>query len=535
MVVGALAAGCGGSPYAADTGFRPAKDGFGFANYGSDASPAGLDAARMQELFGDKVCASKAGGKCILTPPAERWREQMNYLLGFGHCEGMAVLSSLLFANSNGLAPSQFGAATTSELQLTNNQPLETELAKWASTQVLASTTVGEFGSKNTPAEVIEKLRQMWSAGEYPTLRVRHRDVLDGHSFFPYQLVDKGDKLLALKVYDPDYPKQERELMIDLNTEQWSYVFSVSADGVPYKYEGNASTHNLYIVSTSARLGKQDCPFCSGSGATNAPSVSTTAMTFTGTPQLEVINTNPLQVPLLVLPKIDSSYTSYQGALGTTGNEVSSLPGYMPLNITVMFPRLLNRSGPSPLVNVPSAYDSTIKLKGSDATKDIPSSLSLTGPGYELVVEDIVLHPAQEDTILIPKGQGQITYATSADETPDVTVGFESPDADFEMSIIADGKPTGISVTLRKDEVKGEFSFQLKGAVNYTLQLVRIDAQSEQVFSHGGETITDNDTIIVKYGTWQGQGTPLTLQIDAASDGTIDQMVQITDDDLPRM
>lgn len=530
-----LAAGCGASSYDADTGFRPEKDGFGFANYGSEAAPTDLDAARMQELFGDKICASKVGAKCLLTPPGERWRTQVNHLFGAGHCEGMVVLSSLLFAKTNGLTPSRFGAAMTSELQLTNNQTLETEIAKWGSTQLLASTSLGEFGSKNTPTEVIEKLRQMWSAGEYPTLRVRHREMLDGHSFFPYRIVDKGDKTLALKVYDPDYPKQDREITFDLHTNQWSYVFSMSADGTPYKYEGNATSHNLYVMSTGVRLGKQDCPFCAGGAGSNQATMDPTSTTFTGTPGLQFINTNLLQQPLLVLPKIDSSYTSYQGALGTDGNEVSKLPGIQTINMAVIFPRLLNGSGPSPLIQVPSAYDTTIKLQGNETTKDKPSSLTLTGPGYELVVEDIVLHPGQEDTVLIPKGQGQITYTTRADETPTVTVGFESSGADYELSIVADGPPTGISISIKKDETKGEFSFQIKGALGYTMQMVRIDEKGEQVFSHDGATITEDDTIIVKYGSWQGQGSPLTLQIDDGSNGTIDETIQIVDEDLPRM
>lgn len=160
----------------------------------------------------------------MLTPPGERWRKQLNYLFGFGHCEGMAVLSSLLFAKGGGLGPTQFGAATTSALQLTGNLKLETEIAKWGSTQILTPARLGEFGGENTPKEVIEKLRQMWSAREYPTLRVRHLTVLDGHSFFPYQVVDKGGGSIGLMVYDPDYPKQERELTIDLNTNQWSYL-----------------------------------------------------------------------------------------------------------------------------------------------------------------------------------------------------------------------------------------------------------------------------------------------------------------------
>ena len=41
---------------------------------------------------------------------------------------------------------------------------------------------------------------------------------------------------------------------------------------------------------------------------------------------------------VMVLPKIDSSYTSYQGALGTSGNEASAFATAVPLTMTIIFP-----------------------------------------------------------------------------------------------------------------------------------------------------------------------------------------------------
>ena len=447
----------------------------------------------------------------------------------------MAVLSSLLFSKSSGLAPSQFGAATTSALQLTSNLALETEIAKWGATQVLLPTRLGEFGSMNTPKEVIDKLRQLWSAGEHPTILVNRQDILDGHSLVPYQIVDKGSNAIAVMVYDPDYPMQERELAVDLNTERWSYQLSVSSSGVPYTFEGDATNYNLHLISPSGRLLKQDGPFCGSAGTNQSSTQSNNEVTLDGKPNAGLF----VGDVKMIMAATDSSYTSIQGAVGTKGNEAGHLVGngfkQVMVDLTLLSPRLLNGPGPSPLINIPGGNDSTITLSDSDATKDMPTAFTLTGAGYDLVVEDIVLHPGQEDTIVIPKGQGQITYSTTAVETPIVSAGFANATADFELSIVASGSPTGVSVTLKKDELKGQFSFQLKSAVNYTLQLIRIDALGEQDFSHAGVANTDNDTIIIQYGTWQGQGTPLMLQIDHGSDGTIDQMLQLTDDDLPKI
>ncbi|MFN7472502.1 MAG: hypothetical protein ACK5S9_12735, partial [Roseiflexaceae bacterium] len=61
---------------AADSGFRPERDGFAFANYGA-APVTNLEAADMQRMFGSVVCANADVG-CLLTPTARIWMEEMN-------------------------------------------------------------------------------------------------------------------------------------------------------------------------------------------------------------------------------------------------------------------------------------------------------------------------------------------------------------------------------------------------------------------------------------------------------------------------
>jgi len=41
---------------------------------------------------------------------------------------------------------------------------------------------------------------------------------------------------------------------------------------------------------------------------------------------------------VVIMPKIDSSYTSYQGAPGTAGNEISANLKMIPMNTTMTFP-----------------------------------------------------------------------------------------------------------------------------------------------------------------------------------------------------
>jgi hypothetical protein len=68
-----------------DFGFNPADNGFSFENYGDDIPATNLTATELRRMFGDEVCADINGDKCILTPPAEQWMEQVNGDMAGGH------------------------------------------------------------------------------------------------------------------------------------------------------------------------------------------------------------------------------------------------------------------------------------------------------------------------------------------------------------------------------------------------------------------------------------------------------------------
>ena len=83
QVAGSFSPGASGpevSKAEADSGFRPEQHGFSFPNYGDEPGIVNLTSAEMQKMFGDKVCASLAGGACVLTPPAQSWMDQINTL-----------------------------------------------------------------------------------------------------------------------------------------------------------------------------------------------------------------------------------------------------------------------------------------------------------------------------------------------------------------------------------------------------------------------------------------------------------------------
>ena len=255
-----------------DSGFRPNIDGFSFQNYADNPVTVDLTSAELQRMFGDRVCASTANGKCILTYPAERWMNQAVSAMKSGHCEGIAVLSSLMYYNKT--SPGLFGGNSVINLSL-QDVLLQREIGYWWTTQV---TSPG--GSKKvleSPKVVLETLASAFGngsgAGEMWVMGIYLPDGSGGHAITPYAVEDLGNGTARILVYDNNWPKDSRFIEVDTLTNSWRYLASANPDEPNSLYSGNASTKNLEIVSLSSRLGQQQCDFCgkeSGAGKESA-------------------------------------------------------------------------------------------------------------------------------------------------------------------------------------------------------------------------------------------------------------------------
>jgi alpha-L-fucosidase len=85
-------------------------------------------------------------------------------------------------------------------------------------------------------------------------------------------------------------------------------------------------------------------------------------------------------------------------------------------------------------------------------------------------------------------------------------------------------------VHVKVDQTKGEFSIRVEGSPAYNLLMLRLSDTGEEAFSHTGEANLSTDTTIIPYGMWAGNGTPLLLNIDHDSDGTIDETIMADDE-----
>ncbi|CAN5925355.1 hypothetical protein BH11MYX4_BH11MYX4_52840 [soil metagenome] len=490
-----------------DLGFRPAKDGFPFENYGEAAGIDNLTAEEMRRMFGDKVCAT-TGATCALTPPAAEWMANANKAMSVGHCEGMAVLSALFYAKK--AAPADFGAPAVSGLAIAGNPKLQREIAYWWTTQVTAGS------SRNmslTPNELVDKLAQAFKEGadkETYSLAFFKRDKTGGHAVTPYA-VDLGDGHKAtIKIYDNNYPGKERSIEVDRDANTWRYFASQNPAEASSEYSGDATTRSLGFTPSSARLAQQACAFC-GNVSVQTPAQPAPR-------QLQVSGAAN------VLVKDDAGNQT-----GTANGEpVNTIPGAEVAPLLGDGPSYWDAKRP-PAFTLPGNGALTVTLDGSSPSGATPSDVMLTGAGFVLAVDDIQLDPGQKDTLTFSADNTEVGYKTSGSESPRIVLGVQLDGADYEFAIKVHGAASGVEVAIKMDLAAGKLRVSVKGGT-YDVEVQRIGDADSGVFTHkaaGG----DADVFFFDYEAWEGNGMPMKVEVDKGGDGSIDTTESLGDEE----
>ena len=137
-------------------GFDPSVDGFGFENWGEAGV---LGATEMIALFGRKeVCANGGSADCVLYPAAQQWVDQVNEAMSGGHCEGMAVLSRLIYDGGVDLADLDAEAGSTFDLSRENPAVLRAIEYWWATQMVQPVQEAFQSYQQFEPSEIAATL-----------------------------------------------------------------------------------------------------------------------------------------------------------------------------------------------------------------------------------------------------------------------------------------------------------------------------------------------------------------------------------------
>lgn len=401
-----------------DSGFRSDVNGFGFQNYGeniSNLSIVDLTPDEMRRMFGDKVCASTAGGKCVLTHPAKRWMNEAIKAMGSGHCEGMAVLSDLIYYNQ--ISSDKFGGNTAVELPL-RNELLQREIGYWWVTQV--TNPGGSKRVNESPNAVLDTLIKAFKDGQKATewwvMGIYMPDGSGGHAITPFAVEDVGNSISRIMVYDNNWPKDTRFVEVDRKSNTWKYQASINPNEPSTVYTGNASTKNLEIVSVSSRLGLQQCDFCDddkGSRSKNGNSKGA----LPGYKNLQIWQNG----------KARALITDDQGRrIGylPSGEFVNEIPNAEARNL-----RFGLNSGHSPIIFVPiesgsaSRVNVTISSTAND-NEENKAETAIIAPGLALEVSTPNLENSERQSIDLKTAEEgyAVSFSTNQKESPTITV-----------------------------------------------------------------------------------------------------------------
>ncbi|MBM4460864.1 MAG: hypothetical protein FJ011_24405 [Chloroflexi bacterium] len=496
----------------ADLGFRPEVHGFNFENYSAEPNVQSLTAVEVRRLFGDQVCATLSGGRCVLTPPGQQWLEQINGDMAGGHCEGMAVLSLLMYTDH--VTETLFGGRNAIDLAF-DNPALQREIAYWWATQATAPTL--DRVIKAAPNDILARLKEMAPGRETYTLGVYKPDGSDGHAITPFALAAEADGRMAILVYDNNYPKEVRRVVVDTQANTWSYEAAVNPQAQSELYEGNADTQTLDLTPTSARLTRQTCPFCAGAASGRAsrglaaPALRYNQVFLDGDGQLLLRDDGGRRLGYVA------------------GRWVNEIPGAKIVGLKTATPLT---DDPEPTYWLPQGVNVTITLDGRRLARESASDLVLIGPGYSFGVEGISLAPGQVDTVRFAPAAGMVTYETAQPESPNIVIGIEQPVADYYFELQGADLRDGGSITVALDVLAGALvvnAGKLTNAGAFNLALSRYDDERVQEFYTDELALPAGAQLRIHYAAWGGQGSGLVIEVDTNGDGVADEEYTASD------
>jgi len=470
-----------------DSGFRPEVNGFGFQNYGDDASTVDLTPVEMQRMFGDRVCACLKDGQCTLTNPAKMWMEAAISAMSSGHCEGLAVLSDLIYYSK--INPSGFGGPSAIDLSL-KNELLQREIGYWWVTQV--TNPGGSEKIKDSPNAVLDTLARSFAQGrnanEWWVMGLYLPDGSGGHAITPYAVQDMGNDTFRIMVYDNNWPKDERFVEVNRTTNTWRYQASINPDEQSTLYVGNASTKTLEIVSVSSRLGRQKCEFCdadnntsSASGAQNATSGSKGSLQVwqNGMARVLVTDDRGRSVGFLDSGKPVNEIPDAEM------RNLKFAPNELPM--PVIFVPISSDNAAKISVNVSSSANSSAENKSAKVEKN-QAKTSIIAPGFAVSSEVEDLQQGQHQSIdLIKEGQEySLSFSGNIMDSPLIAIGTKLNQITISgLDILPDGM-----INLSMNPANGTFNMLTGDAGLMQLQMNSTDPMTGELSTFLGSDLS---------------------------------------------
>lgn len=499
-----------GGKFAADSGFLVDKDGFSFENYGNDTGVSNLKANDMQRLFGDNVCTRIKDGKCTLTSPARQWMKEINEAMDGGHCEGMAVASLHMFHKIED--PNTFGAATTNELPLDGNTPLQQEIAYWWATQSTEPTMSNMITGK--PSDILKllsaSLGQGQNANVFYTIGIYMADGSGGHAVTPVSITDLGNGKTGLNIYDNNWPNELRTIEVDLKEETWSYQASTNPDEESSLYTGD----QLEITPSAPRMQPQECDFCGGKNGLKS------TKTFIVSTVGDVVADRTVKGSTLFVTPEGKRIGYLDGEL------INEIEGAS-VRVFKSAPTLWEEKG-QPIFRIPDGISVTLQMNNDPKYQ---YSVSAFDNGKVLTIDKLAVSATKKSEIFFGNTIKSLKIKSAVKTTPDIFVGDEknanlkgSATQLSNVDISEDGE-----FDMLFDEETDQFSFDGDVDGDFDLDVIISDEEGDYAYSADDIEIDADVDVAFDIDAIDSEDDSMDFQYDYNDDGEFETQTDVQD------
>lgn len=291
-IFGSVGAGAPQGTVVADSGFRPYPHGFPVPNWGSAESfaenalvfgvpnrvtleqlqkgefsgPAPLNSLALRRTLGDGVCRDAKAidpktGECDLILGAELLAQMIETAGLGGHCFGLAAAAAALY---NGQLPANQVGASGLGINAVNQMgtPAIQTITRLFGAQYLDPNVLPDAIAGQSPTQIVRTLMQTLPSGTVPYIFTMMGEV-GGHGITPYAVLDRGNGLYDIAVYDNNFPLRALAVTVDTNTDSFVYTSATNPNAPTYTWS-TANDSTIALVELDDVLAQQPCPVCRG-------------------------------------------------------------------------------------------------------------------------------------------------------------------------------------------------------------------------------------------------------------------------------
>lgn len=484
--------------FEAATDFTANQDGFNFRNYTSLFPEGNLTIEEVRGMFGDSVCTRLDDGTCVPHPKVNAWIDYMNQTMEeVGRCVGFTVASNQLYFDAGQV--NALGADVAFDLprEVPVMRTISQSYASYYAPNVWTQEVQGV-----TPKELIQALLTLDEPVDIGMFYPEYG--LNGHSVYGHDVIDQGDGVYHIVVYDSNRPGKDNVIVVDTVADTWFYAEGAqNPDEQIGEYEGDAETKSLSFIPISAYSEPLSCPadfaeLCPDSEASGRFSVITI---------------------------IGEGVALVDAATGQIGRIADAL-----IN-TVTNGRFLSVRGDlysrqQPMMLIPSDEPFNLQAQGRQA--DQPLSLSVTNPSVSVVIDNLVVQPGQIEQLSLDPASQQVDFVAGGPQVPFIEFLYSQNGFEYQVQIAGTRFGAGESLNIGIDAASGDLrlgSSQLADA-EITVMVVRLTEQGEELFASSAITLPPGGVQSLDFDGWDDGGA-VTVATDVDGDGTFDETTAV--------